>query len=149
MRFPKWGLQLPSYLLHDWSSLLKPTQGPRARYYYSVPTLSQEFQSMAAPLSMKAAPHWLKFLRQRHVGIVIQGPGTFINSIHFSMLYNFLLLLIRYKLYSTSGWLHFLFFMSFFRKMSTFVWFVCCCQIVFSERWVNILYFLYQGPLLL
>ena len=74
--------------------------------YFSDLTLSQEFQPMAAQLSMKAAlplakilatascrssktgsssqwqrsfqwklcSHWLKFLRQRHVAVVRQGP---------------------------------------------------------------------------
>ena len=42
-------------------------------------TLSQELQPMAAQLSIKAAPesHWLKLLRQRHVAVVRQGPGSF------------------------------------------------------------------------
>ena len=45
--------------------------------YYSDMTLSQEFQPMAAQLSMKAALPLAKFLRQRHVAVVRQGPASY------------------------------------------------------------------------
>ena len=40
--------------------------------YYSDLMLSQSFQPMAA---RKLRSHWLKFLGQRHVAVVRQGPG--------------------------------------------------------------------------
>ena len=58
-------------------SLERKHQSPhyRAVSYYSDLTLSQEFKPMAAQLSKKAAPPLAKFLRQRHVAVVKQGPG--------------------------------------------------------------------------
>ena len=44
--------------------------------YYHDLTLLQAFQLMTAQLALMLRPNWLKFLRQRHVAVLRQGPGT-------------------------------------------------------------------------
>ena len=58
-----------------------------AESYYSDQTLLQSFQPMAAQLSKKLRSHWLKFLRQRHVAVVRQGPGHLCVCLHYYIIY--------------------------------------------------------------